>query len=62
MGQWEEFLNIAAMVLRLCNLVILVMLLAHWNACLQFLIAFLNEFPADCWVVIEELEVLSFLN
>ena len=54
--EWEDFLNIATMVLRVVNLVLFIVLLAHWNACLQFLVPMLKEFPADSWVVQEELQ------
>ncbi len=33
------------------NLVLLMLLLGHWNACLQFLIPMLNNYPVDSWVM-----------
>ena len=54
-----QFLNIAAMVLRVMNLVLLILLLGHWNACMQFMIPMLQEFPTNCWVSIEELKVYT---
>ena len=42
--------------LRVVNLVLFIVLLAHWNACLQFLVPMLKEFPTDSWVVLEELQ------
>uniref|UniRef100_A0A1I8FBC3 Ion_trans domain-containing protein n=1 Tax=Macrostomum lignano TaxID=282301 RepID=A0A1I8FBC3_9PLAT len=39
-SQWEELLNIASIFIRVVNLVCLMLLLAHWNGCLQFLDAY----------------------
>jgi hypothetical protein len=36
------------------------LLLGHWNGCLQFLVPMLEEFPKDCWVSIEELKVIYY--
>lgn len=33
------------------------LLLCHWNGCIQFLIAFLEGFPPNSWVVLNNLEV-----
>ena len=52
-----QFLNIAAMVLRVMNLVLLILLLGHWNACLQFFVPMLRDFPERSWVAIEEIQV-----
>ncbi|KAK4471808.1 hypothetical protein MN116_005202 [Schistosoma mekongi] len=49
-SQWEEFLNIASKFMGIFNLVLLMLLLGHWNACLQYLIPMLMEFPPDSWV------------
>ncbi|KAL7064531.1 hypothetical protein AAHC03_04875 [Spirometra sp. Aus1] len=49
-SQWEEFLNIASKFMGIFNLVLLMLLLGHWNACLQFLIPLLMAFPEDSWV------------
>lgn len=43
--------------MRIFNLICLMLLLGHWNGCLQFLVPMLEEFPKDCWVSIEELKV-----
>ncbi|KAM3179341.1 hypothetical protein ACTXT7_000742 [Hymenolepis weldensis] len=48
-SQWEEFLNVANKFMGIFNLVLLMLLLGHWNACLQFFIPMLNEFPVDSW-------------
>jgi hypothetical protein len=47
----------AAKFIRFFNLVSLILLLAHWNGCLQFLVPMLQDFPRDCWVILEDLEV-----
>ncbi len=38
-------------VIRLLKLSVLFSIVCHWNACLQFFMADLAEFPADSWVV-----------
>jgi hypothetical protein len=47
----------AAKFIRFFNLVSLILLLAHWNGCLQFLVPMLQDFPRDSWVILEDLEV-----
>ncbi|CAF1279661.1 unnamed protein product [Rotaria sordida] len=54
--QWEEFLSIASMVMRILNLLALIILLAHWNGCLQFMIPMFQNFPSDCWVALNALQ------
>ncbi|CAF1609965.1 unnamed protein product [Rotaria sp. Silwood1] len=54
--QWEEFLSIASMVMRILNLLALIILLAHWNGCLQFMIPMFQNFPSDCWVSLNALQ------
>ncbi|CAF0880985.1 unnamed protein product [Adineta steineri] len=54
--QWEEFLSIASMVMRILNLLALIILLAHWNGCLQFMIPMFQNFPTDCWVALNGLQ------
>ena len=39
------------------NLVCLMLLLGHWNGCLQWLVPNLQGFPADSWAAINELQV-----
>nr|XP_022331362.1 potassium/sodium hyperpolarization-activated cyclic nucleotide-gated channel 3-like isoform X2 [Crassostrea virginica] len=64
--QWEEllkskkFLAVAGKFMRIFNLICLMLLLGHWNGCLQFLVPMLEEFPKDCWVSIEELKDASW--
>ncbi len=47
----------ATNMIRFLNLVSFIMLLCHWNACLQFLVAVLLDFPPESWAVLEEVEV-----
>ncbi|KAL4663674.1 hypothetical protein H8958_001103, partial [Nasalis larvatus] len=46
--QWEE----ASAVMRICNLISMMLLLCHWDGCLQFLVPMLQDFPRNCWVSI----------
>ena len=32
------------------------MIVAHWNGCLHFLVPLLQEFPKDCWVELCQLQ------
>jgi hypothetical protein len=31
------------------------LLIGHWNGCLQFMVPMLQDFPKDCWVTIDNL-------
>ncbi|KAK5902054.1 hypothetical protein CesoFtcFv8_007351 [Champsocephalus esox] len=35
---------------RIMNLIGMMLLLCHWDGCLQFLVPMLQDFPHDCWV------------
>ncbi|KAG5842906.1 hypothetical protein ANANG_G00182720 [Anguilla anguilla] len=52
--QWEEIFHmtydLASAVVRIVNLIGMMLLLCHWDGCLQFLVPMLQDFPADCWV------------
>ncbi|XP_065138197.1 potassium/sodium hyperpolarization-activated cyclic nucleotide-gated channel 2 [Paramisgurnus dabryanus] len=52
--QWEEIFHmtydLASAVVRIVNLIGMMLLLCHWNGCLQFMVPMLQEFPPDCWV------------
>uniref|UniRef100_UPI00398F8215 potassium/sodium hyperpolarization-activated cyclic nucleotide-gated channel 2 n=1 Tax=Pristiophorus japonicus TaxID=55135 RepID=UPI00398F8215 len=52
--QWEEIFHmtydLASAVMRIFNLIGMMLLLCHWDGCLQFLVPLLQEFPNDCWV------------
>lgn len=52
-----QFLNVATKFMRIFNLVLLMLLLGHWNACLQFLIPLLQDIPPYSWVAVNELQV-----
>ncbi|XP_014679893.1 PREDICTED: potassium/sodium hyperpolarization-activated cyclic nucleotide-gated channel 2-like [Priapulus caudatus] len=55
-SQWEEFLNMANIFVRIFNLISMMLLIGHWSGCLQFLVPMLQNFPPNCWVSINELE------
>ncbi|ESO13015.1 hypothetical protein HELRODRAFT_63471, partial [Helobdella robusta] len=57
-SQWEEvyFLSVASMFVRIFNLICMMLLIGHWNGCLQFLVPMLQEFPANTWVSINSLQ------
>lgn len=57
---YVQLLSMAGMFIRVFNLICLILLLGHWNGCLQFLVPNLQEFPPDSWVAINELQVTSF--
>ncbi|NP_001396957.1 potassium/sodium hyperpolarization-activated cyclic nucleotide-gated channel 3 isoform 2 [Mus musculus] len=52
--QWEEIFHmtydLASAVVRIFNLIGMMLLLCHWDGCLQFLVPMLQDFPSDCWV------------
>ncbi|XP_063145359.1 potassium/sodium hyperpolarization-activated cyclic nucleotide-gated channel 2 [Candoia aspera] len=54
--QWEEIFHmtydLASAVMRIINLIGMMLLLCHWDGCLQFLVPMLQDFPSDCWVSI----------
>ncbi|XP_029772192.1 potassium/sodium hyperpolarization-activated cyclic nucleotide-gated channel 2 [Suricata suricatta] len=54
--QWEEIFHmtydLASAVMRICNLISMMLLLCHWDGCLQFLVPMLQDFPRNCWVSI----------
>ncbi|CAO2641575.1 Potassium/sodium hyperpolarization-activated cyclic nucleotide-gated channel 2 [Lemmus lemmus] len=57
--QWEEIFHmtydLASAVMRICNLISMMLLLCHWDGCLQFLVPMLQDFPSDCWVSINKM-------
>jgi hyperpolarization activated cyclic nucleotide-gated potassium channel 2 len=44
------------MVMRILNLLALIILLAHWNGCLQFMVPMFQNFPSDSWVSLNGLQ------
>nr|XP_028569925.1 potassium/sodium hyperpolarization-activated cyclic nucleotide-gated channel 2-like [Podarcis muralis] len=59
--QWEEIFHmtydLASAVMRIINLIGMMLLLCHWDGCLQFLVPMLQDFPSDCWVSINGMVV-----
>lgn len=53
--QYEEVLNMTRSVIRFVNLISLMLLVAHWNGCMQYLVPVLDDFPDDSWVTIHDL-------
>ncbi|MGH0173440.1 UNVERIFIED_CONTAM: hypothetical protein FKN15_065430 [Acipenser sinensis] len=57
--QWEEIFHmtydLASAVMRIFNLIGMMLLLCHWDGCLQFLVPMLQEFPSDCWVSLNKM-------
>ncbi|CAK8694297.1 unnamed protein product [Clavelina lepadiformis] len=57
--QWEQIVgmqyDLAVAVVRIFNLVCLMLLIGHWNGCLQFLVPMVNEFPNNSWVRLDDL-------
>jgi len=45
--------------MRIFNLICMMLLIGHWNGCLQFLIPMLQDFPSNTWVAINELQVCT---
>ncbi|KAM5230858.1 potassium/sodium hyperpolarization-activated cyclic nucleotide-gated channel 2 isoform 2-T2 [Hipposideros larvatus] len=63
--QWEEIFHmtydLASAVMRICNLISMMLLLCHWDGCLQFLVPMLQDFPRNCWVSINGMvEIVNF--
>ncbi|POI22940.1 hypothetical protein CIB84_013312 [Bambusicola thoracicus] len=60
--------DLASAVVRIFNLIGMMLLLCHWDGCLQFLVPLLQDFPPDCWVSLNGMVVsivhfsLCFLN
>uniref|UniRef100_A0A8B9LMP8 Hyperpolarization activated cyclic nucleotide gated potassium channel 4 n=1 Tax=Astyanax mexicanus TaxID=7994 RepID=A0A8B9LMP8_ASTMX len=42
--------DLASAMVRIVNLIGMMLLLCHWDGCLQFLVPMLQDFPIDCWV------------
>ncbi|XP_061776222.1 potassium/sodium hyperpolarization-activated cyclic nucleotide-gated channel 2-like [Nerophis ophidion] len=58
--QWEEIFHmtydLASAVMRIINLIAMMLLLCHWDGCLQFLVPMLQDFPSDCWVSLNKMK------
>ena len=46
-----------ASVIRYIKLILMMLMVAHWNGCLGFLVPMLQDFPEDCWVSLNGLQV-----
>ncbi|XP_004648094.1 potassium/sodium hyperpolarization-activated cyclic nucleotide-gated channel 1 [Octodon degus] len=62
--QWEEIFHmtydLASAVVRIFNLIGMMLLLCHWDGCLQFLVPLLQDFPPDCWVSLNRMVNVSW--
>lgn len=54
--------DLASAMVRIVNLIGMMLLLCHWDGCLQFLVPMLQDFPADCWVAKNKMVVSAFLH
>lgn len=54
--------DLASAVMRICNLISMMLLLCHWDGCLQFLVPMLQDFPRNCWVSINGMVVSPVLR
>ena len=53
----NQFLDVANAFVKIVKLISLMLLIGHWSGCLMFLVAMMQDFPADSWVSINELQV-----
>ncbi|MGH0122175.1 UNVERIFIED_CONTAM: hypothetical protein FKN15_015479 [Acipenser sinensis] len=58
-SEWEQVANsnmeAVRLFIRIICLFAMILLLCHWNGCIQYFIPSLQDFPEDCWVVRENL-------
>ncbi|XP_072038244.1 potassium/sodium hyperpolarization-activated cyclic nucleotide-gated channel 3-like [Amphiura filiformis] len=59
-GQYEQVFNVASAVIRIWNLIMIMLLIGHWNGCLQFLVPVIQDFPPYSWVAINRLQNAPF--
>lgn len=52
-----QLFNATKSIARVTNFILGVLLLAHWNGCIQFLVPYIEGFPSDSWVSINRLQV-----
>ncbi|XP_057302359.1 potassium/sodium hyperpolarization-activated cyclic nucleotide-gated channel 1-like [Hydractinia symbiolongicarpus] len=55
-SKYEEFYHVTTSVFRYIKLVLMMLLVAHWNGCLGFLVPLMQEFPKNSWVALNGLE------
>lgn len=53
----SQFFYSSGVYLRLTNYIGLLLLIGHWNACLQFFVPRMQGFPSDSWVAKQDLVV-----
>lgn len=53
--------DLASAMVRIMNLIGMMLLLCHWDGCLQFLVPMLQDFPPDCWVTRNKMVVSGIL-
>ncbi|XP_066541404.1 potassium/sodium hyperpolarization-activated cyclic nucleotide-gated channel 1-like isoform X3 [Hoplias malabaricus] len=57
--QWEEVngwdVGSIATVLKFLHMIVIIFLMCHWNACFQFMVASIMDFPKNSWVRLEGL-------
>ena len=58
----SQLLDIASGQVRILKLIGCMLLLSHWNGCVQFLVPYLQGFPQNSWVVTNRLEVRKWLD
>ena len=54
-----QLFDLAAGVMRILKLIMLMLLLSHWNGCIQFLVPVIQEYPSDSWITINRLKVYT---
>eukprot|EP00730_Choanoeca_flexa_P018419 TRINITY_DN8953_c0_g1_i2.p1 TRINITY_DN8953_c0_g1~~TRINITY_DN8953_c0_g1_i2.p1 ORF type:complete len:543 (+),score=123.99 TRINITY_DN8953_c0_g1_i2:46-1629(+) len=50
--RWEDVISINSAWFRMAKLLCMMLLLAHWSGCVQFLAVQLDGFPHDSWVAV----------
>lgn len=54
--RWENYSHTNPGYIRIFKLFVTVIVLTHWIACLWFFLAYIDDFPANSWVVSLEIE------
>ena len=48
-------------VAQVLSLVFVILVLGHWNGCLQWFVPMLQQYPGDSWAALENLIVSSLI-
>eukprot|EP00118_Oscarella_pearsei_P005056 m.22589 g.22589 ORF g.22589 m.22589 type:complete len:596 (+) comp28364_c0_seq2:538-2325(+) len=56
LDKWEEAFSMTKALFQILKLVGVMLLLAHWSGCVQFMVPFMQGFPEDSWVAINHLQ------